>query len=54
MLVGRHQYERMDLHPELLGTQAKRVEIELGDCRVGAEEVMSAKGAPRHHAGVTL
>jgi hypothetical protein len=52
MLVGRHQHERMELHPKLLGTYAKRIEIELGDCGVGAEEVMSAEGAASDHARV--
>jgi hypothetical protein len=40
----------MELYPKLLGTYAKRVEIELGDCGVGAEEVMSAEGAAGDHA----
>jgi hypothetical protein len=40
----------MELHAELLGAYAKRVEIELGDCGIGAKEMMSAKGAPSDHA----
>jgi hypothetical protein len=50
--VRRHERDRVYEDAELSGAHGESVEVELTDGRVGAKQVVTAKGTPGDHHGV--
>jgi hypothetical protein len=52
VLMGAHERDRVYADPELLGAHSERVEVEVTNGWVGAEEMVATKGASGDHHGV--